>query len=359
MVHLQSAVAVFEDADGEVVRNASKVLGGLSDLERCADLEALSADVDPPPPVERVAVETARRHLAAAEARRRAGRFQASREAVLEAERALHGVTYTPILGALASARAYNLDDLGRFDEAIQGWREALRLAVLNNDRHSVSHSASGLMFVQGFRSRDVEQALALRPVLEGAATGNPRDEVHARNVVALLLAARGELEDAEAELRLALAVARATPDNDGLLIRTLGNLGFTLTRMERANEAEPYLRQGLALEEELLGPDHPDVGMTHVLLGMALSAEKRWPDAEAEFRAAQAIYERAVGPEHPVLAEILHGLGAVLVATDRIDEAETAFLRSLRIGETTGRDEAELVEVRQALDAIRESAAQ
>ena len=79
-IDLGAATAVLAEADEAVVHKAHELVGRLPPLSRCADIEALQAEVEPPLPQEAEAVETIREHLAAARAARIAGQYDKAQE---------------------------------------------------------------------------------------------------------------------------------------------------------------------------------------------------------------------------------------------------------------------------------------
>ena len=79
----------LSDADEKMVLNAHKLTGGLRPLSRCADTEALTAQVEPPLPEETEVVEAARLELARSKSLVGAGRFEAAQRAVQTAKDAL------------------------------------------------------------------------------------------------------------------------------------------------------------------------------------------------------------------------------------------------------------------------------
>lgn len=56
---------------------------------------------------------------------------------------------------------------------------------------------------------------------------------------------------------------------------------------------AFPLKRDALALEEEILGPEHPYVAAALDMLAIDLYHDKRYAEAEAKFRRALAIYKQ------------------------------------------------------------------
>jgi hypothetical protein len=57
--------------------------------------------------------------------------------------------------------------------------------------------------------------------------------------------------------------------------------LGLTLTRLDKATEGEPYLREALAIRQKTLRPDSFLIPYTESALGECLIAQKRYAEAE------------------------------------------------------------------------------
>src|SRR5437899_2606067 len=60
----------------------------------------------------------------------------------------------------------------------------------------------------------------------------------------------------------------------------------------------EPWARQSVAIREQALGPDHPEVAADVAALAALLDGQGKWDEAEALYRRALAIFERVHGPE-------------------------------------------------------------
>ena len=141
-----------------------------------------------------------------------------------------------------------------------------------------------------------------------------------------------------------------------------------------RYAEAEPLYQRALALREQALGPDHPEVahslnnlagstgrrgatprpspstsgpwpsasrrwGPTHPQVADSLNnlavlyhAQGRYGEAEPLYQRALAVCERALGPEHPDVAASLNNLAMLYHAQGRYAEAEPLFQRALAI---------------------------
>ena len=80
----------------------------------------------------------------------------------------------------------------------------------------------------------------------------------------------------------------------------TLTTWRVLLRAMNQPEEAEALLRRALAIDERILGPDHPAVARDLVNLAVLLQDGGRLAEAEALVRRALAIDERIYGPDHP-----------------------------------------------------------
>ena len=65
--------------------------------------------------------------------------------------------------------------------------------------------------------------------------------------------------------------------------------------------------------------------------LGVFIAAKSLWPEAETLGRLALEIDEQILGPEHPDVARDLNNLAALLQATNRLPEAEPLMAAGAR----------------------------
>lgn len=141
-------------------------------------------------------------------------------------------------------------------------------------------------------------------------------------------LHARGD--PAAAELLLRRVLESAAPGSESRAY-ALHHLGFTLTVLNRPEEAEPYLRQAVDLRASLPDPHLYAVSLS--ALANALDGEGRHEEAEAEHRRAISVlqdawrsgYEMTLSAALLTFAENQQALG-------RAQAAETAYRRSIEI---------------------------
>lgn len=92
---------------------------------------------------------------------------------------------------------------------------------------------------------------------------------------------------------------------------------------------AEPLFRRALAIDEEKLGPENPQIGQDLNDLGILLNETNRWREAEPLLRRAIAIYEITNDPR---LSNVLDALAVICKQTDRLAEAEQLCRRAVAI---------------------------
>ncbi|TDH59795.1 tetratricopeptide repeat protein [Dankookia rubra] len=154
-------------------------------------------------------------------------------------------------------------------------------------------------------------------------------------SATASLFLTKARYAEAEPLMRRALAIDEQNlgPDHPDVAIR-LNNLARLLRATNRYAEAEPLMRRALAIDEHSLGPDHPDVAIRLNNLAILLKDTNRLAEAEPLMRRALAIDEHNLGPDHPDTARDLNNLATLLQVTNRLAEAEPLIRRALAIDE-------------------------
>src|SRR5215471_18677987 len=122
---------------------------------------------------------------------------------------------------------------------------------------------------------------------------------------------------------------ARAEEDRLGEA-RTLSEQGISLYQEGRLAEAERPFQRALAIREEVLGPEHTDVGVSLISLARLYRAQGRYGDAEPLGKRALVIFEKSLGPEHSAVVVTLDYLGGLYREQGRYTEAEPLYQRVL-----------------------------
>ena len=330
-VELEATVNTLADAEAEVADRAHELLGGLMPLSRCADAEALEAEVEPPLESEAAAVEQARWHLARSRSLRRAALYREAREQVDAATEALLGVEYGPVKAELALARGEVLDRLGQYEESEAALAQALELALQRGRRDVVASASRSLMYIVGSRQLRPEAALQLRPLVLGSSRGRPLEESMARKAVAEVLRERGKYLEAEVELRAALSLRLGVgrPDHPGVAVLR-HSLSMLLLEQGKYPQMEVEARAASALLERALGPEHPNVAAAQGNVANALMGQGKYGEAEVQLRAVRSLLERALGSDHPSVGVMRSNIGAALQNQGKYEEAEAEYRQTL-----------------------------
>jgi CHAT domain-containing protein/tetratricopeptide (TPR) repeat protein len=227
--------------------------------------------------------------------------------------------------------------DLGRYEPAVEAYREAARIT--------------------------------------GEAVGQA-SPYYAQDLVNLadLLRVTGRLAAAEAELREAARIAASAPGGTGLGVQAtaLVNLGEVLRSLKRYDEAETVLNEALDIGKKLnslelvaaavsnrslvqmeqgrlvlalknldqLPPYLKERGMDATTLGLLIQANRaglmaalgQLDEAEALARANLALATRAFPEAAPWLAKLRAALGVILVKAGKLDEARPMLVDALSI---------------------------
>jgi tetratricopeptide (TPR) repeat protein len=166
----------------------------------------------------------------------------------------------------------------------------------------SVATMRRALGCVEGLRGRyaageaHVRRALAIR--LQAVGPGHPesaRDAV----VLASLLMAQGDSDEAESLLRFALSVVEAAdgPDSRHAAERA-HDLGSCLAMQGRPAEAAACFERALLIRRAVLGPADPEVATTLHNLALAKEAAGQVDEARRLWTEAAAVIDAAVGPQ-------------------------------------------------------------
>jgi CHAT domain-containing protein/tetratricopeptide (TPR) repeat protein len=154
-------------------------------------------------------------------------------------------------------------------------------------------------------------------------------------NNLAVVAQDQGRLALAEARVREALAIQEKILGPESIVIGSyLNNLAEVHVHQGRYAEAEAIHRRALQITEKVLGPDHADVANRLGNLAISLAYQGRVDEAEGLQRRALAIAEKALGPRHPDVASILNNLAHAVGEQDRSAEAEALYRRSLALRE-------------------------
>ncbi len=164
----------------------------------------------------------------------------------------------------------------------------------------------------------------------------------------AIELLAQAHAAFAQAEFIRAEQLLKQAKEKDAIAAKAV--MERALQRLFSASESEiivnhalPIAQQGeaeiqarLAMMEQTLGADHPDLAEYLNQLGLRHYEQGNYADAEPLFQRGLVIREKILGKEHPDVAESLNNLAALYHAQGNYAAAESLYQRSLVIREKT-----------------------
>ncbi len=111
-------------------------------------------------------------------------------------------------------------------------------------------------------------------------------------------------------------------------------NLGRHLQNLADYVNAKEILERALKIDEQVYGPDHPDVARDVNSLGSVLQDLGEFQEARKCHERALKIDEQVYGLDHPDVARDVNSLGGVLQDLGDFQEARKCYERALKIDE-------------------------
>ncbi len=368
-------------ADGEIVDTAIQGVVQLASLDRCADVQALQAEVPPPEdPALRTKVDALRMELDSVNALNRAGKYRAGLETIHPIFETSAALGYLPLQADLLSTRASLESSLGDAEAAEMTLRELLETAASVQSHRQVAESWIGLLSVVGHKQARHDEVISWIPFARAAVTQAGNEAMQRSRFLrnaGMLLNAAGKYDEAKPPLEEALllrtkhkgethisvaavlgslaSLARSEGDykkakeyaeralkiTEGALgldhpevATSLNNLAILEHRLGESRLARAYHERALGIREAALGPEHRLVAASLNNLGNISFGEGNYEAAEQEYRRSLKIREKVLGPDHPLVASPTNNLGSVLQALGRNDEAIAMYKKAYAIRE-------------------------
>jgi CHAT domain-containing protein/tetratricopeptide (TPR) repeat protein len=150
-------------------------------------------------------------------------------------------------------------------------------------------------------------------------------------NQAVLLVHAKGTLTEAEPFVRDALAIRKRLARGDHPdLAKSLASLANLLELQGKQAEAETLSREALGMRMRLFKGDHADLASAILKLANLLKAQGKLADSEPLFRDALAMYKRLFKGDHPDVVLSLNGLALLLTDRGKLAEAESLYRDAL-----------------------------
>ncbi|MEM9462090.1 MAG: serine/threonine-protein kinase [Myxococcota bacterium] len=355
---LRAAVDVLADADAnadaKVVTHAVELVADLPPLARCDDLSWLERHDQrvPPPedPVVAAAVQIQRARLADIETMHKAGRYAEALDAVQEVLEQAETLGYLPLRAEALHWRGELREKQGQYTQAEQDLRQAHALAMeMNHDPVALDTAQllSGVVGLRLARHTEGQQWGEMDALPLARRSGDPVEEATSLRNLGNVFYGQGDYDNARVHYQRALAIEQEAlgPDHPQVAY-THNNLGAVLVGQGDIDNAERHHQRALALWQNVLGPDHPNVASSLNNLGTVLAMHGEIDNAKRHHQRARAIWQSALGPDHPYVASSLVGLGVVSHRQGDLDTARVHFRRALAIFENAqGPDHPDVVD--------------
>jgi tetratricopeptide (TPR) repeat protein/tRNA A-37 threonylcarbamoyl transferase component Bud32 len=255
-VALREAVKVLAAADETRVEKAVTLVTALPGLSRCADVQALQAELPPPEdPAVAQEVEVLRERLAEALALEEAWAYDAAlaeAEAVVERAEVLE---YEPLLAEALVRRSSLYDDEGEYAKAEADAERAYALGVEHGHERAAMDAAFILVWVVGVELARHEAGLqwgkTALPLARGP-NGDPRDVARELNSIGSVLREQGKLEEALDHSLRALAIRQEALDpRHPTLASSFDSIANVLLQQGKLEEALDYSQRSLTITRE------------------------------------------------------------------------------------------------------------
>ncbi|EDM75712.1 serine/threonine kinase family protein [Plesiocystis pacifica SIR-1] len=369
---LDALVEVLLEPDATVVENSIEAVHKLPAIAACGDRSALEASEAQASEArsagegERIAILD--EALTRARARRDAGDVEGAL-AIVEGAHTRLRATVDPQAGPSAAMQAatarasleHGLTQLegGNFDAAGLNLHEAFYGALATGDASVQLDAALALLQLTGDRQKQFEaaghwariaRALVEQHERRGAALAvggeedgraPSRERVLLEYFVGLMHWRQGELDEAQAELEGALALASASTsgaapgediERELLAIRVRKGLGSVLWAKGEAEAAAEQFQLVVDTLRATLGASHPKVGSALNNLASAHFAQGRYTLAEAEFIETLDLFEGSYGEGHPSVLNAFNNLAVVRGRQGKQDAARETLERIVEL---------------------------
>ncbi len=324
--------------DSDVLDKAVSAAGALPPVAYCADTEALTARVAPPedPALRaRVAeIQLGADRLAALHAAGKYAEGVALGEPLLAEARA---VPYAPVRAQVTYWMGHLRDATSAYPESRALLDDAAVAAAEGRDDALAAAAWSQLLYVVMTHLERFEEVPAIRAAGRVAVARAQDDLTTATwaHTEAVVLNYTGDNAEAQAlyEQSLALQEKLLGPEHPQV-VATLHHLANLRYLMGAYPEALAMHERVLALREKLLGPDHPDVAVSLLALSMVIMTVGDYPRAKVLAERALSRFEDLLGPDHRLVASSLVSLASVLHDMGDYPQALAGYTRARAIRE-------------------------
>lgn len=144
----------------------------------------------------------------------------------------------------------------------------------------------------------------------------------------------RDDFSGAAELTRRALAIYRTGSTHPQDLAKAIQNLALATEELGDHAQADSLLAEALRVQQDFLGPDHPDLAFPLLNTARVLRRRKEYHPALTYAQQAASILERALGPQHPRLTGALQTVAGLQLYTHQVADALETAARANEIEE-------------------------
>jgi eukaryotic-like serine/threonine-protein kinase len=323
-------------ADAEVVSHAVAAAKDLTPVARCADIPLLRSAV-PLPRDERTLREVQRlkRSLAEIQKLHDVGKHRLSLAKASALRPEVEATGYKPLLGQLLETIGFA--QTGVFTaEAEETLENALYTAEAARDDATAARAAATLVYTVGVgrgKYREAERWARLANAILDRGASDQRTRAWVLQNHSAVLAEEGNFERALVLLEQGIALKEQSLGRDHPDVAlSLQSLAWALTELGRPNEALPFADEAIAIHARYTDPSSFVFASAVSSKGASLLALGRTQEAMAAFESALRGVANSLDRDHPLIAETTTGLGEIELAEGRLAHAVTLLQRATEI---------------------------
>jgi tetratricopeptide (TPR) repeat protein len=339
-MEFEALVSELSRAESKSVQMAVQAAAELGQLAPCREIEFLRG-LPSPPSEHREEVRGVRAAFSRATTLERTGAYEEGLAVARDALRQAEALAWPPLVAESRLVFGGLLSRTGDYASAEAAVEISYFEAARAGSPDVALRAAEELAFTVGVDLVRHEEGLRWSRLAEVTLASLPHanQTLMAKHLssVASIHNSMGSHEEAKTLHERALAIREQTlgPEHPNIAT-SLNNLAGVYSLKGAFDDATPLYERALAIREKTLGPEHPEVASSLNNLANVNGGKGAYDDAEALYERALSIREKSLGPEHPSVATTLSNLAHVYSARGAHEEAATLCERALAIYEAT-----------------------